>query len=237
LDLRGLLEAILHHTDIPRLRISSLEPWDVAPDFFELWADPRLLPHLHLPLQSGSDRILRRMARKTNRASYRELAARARANIADLNLSTDLIAGFPGESETDFDETLAFVAEMTFARLHVFGYSRRPGTAAADMGGQVPEPVKKERVRRLLDLGQQLSLKFHGQYEGSTRNVLWETAVGADEHGLKWIGYTDNYMRVTASGDKQRFNQITPTRLSNARADGLDGEMMLEPADSSAHLA
>jgi threonylcarbamoyladenosine tRNA methylthiotransferase MtaB len=220
------LKAILQHTDIPRLRISSLEPWDVAPGFFKLWADGRLLPHLHLPLQSGSERILRRMARRTSRASYRELAARARANIPDLNLSTDLIVGFPGESEADFGETLAFVSEMAFARLHVFSYSRRPGTAAAAMAGHVPEAVKKERVRRLLDLGKTLSLKFHGGYEGSVRNVLWETAVGADKHGLRWIGYTDNYIRVAASGDKQQFNRITPTRLSGAQPDGLAGEIL-----------
>ena len=160
-DLSQLLKAILQRTDIPRLRISSLEPWDVAPGFFELWADGRLLPHLHLPLQSGSDKILRRMARRTTRALYRDLAYTAREHIPDLNLSSDLIAGFPGETEADFADTLEFVSEMRFARLHVFGYSRRPGTAAASMDGQVPEPLKKERVQRLLTLGKQLSQSFH----------------------------------------------------------------------------
>ncbi len=130
-DLSQLLKAILKRTDIPRLRLSSLEPWDVAPGLFELWADRRLLPHLHLPLQSGSDRILRRMARRTTRTLYRNLATTARENILDLNLSTDLIAGFPGETEADFADSLDFVSEMGFARLHVFNYSRRPGTAAA----------------------------------------------------------------------------------------------------------
>ncbi len=225
-DLGDLLRAILKHTGIGRLRISSLEPWDVPPGFFELWADARLLPHLHLPLQSGSDRILRRMARRTTRHSYRRLAARARAHIPDLNLSTDLIVGFPGETEADFAETMDFVREMAFARLHVFTYSRRPGTAAAAMDGQVPGSLKKERVARLLALGRELSLSFHRAYEGRSRDVLWESAVGADERGLKWIGYTDNYIRVTASGGKERFNQVTPTRLSSPQAEGMAGEMI-----------
>ncbi len=91
-------------TDIPRLRLSSLEPWDIAPGFFELWANPRLMPHLHLPLQSGSDTVLRRMARRTSQTAFRALVSEARAAIPDLHISTDLIAGFPGESETEFAE-------------------------------------------------------------------------------------------------------------------------------------
>ncbi|MBK9052985.1 MAG: radical SAM protein, partial [Chloroflexi bacterium] len=124
--LRDLVRAILTHTDIPRLRLSSLEPWDIAPDFFALWDNPRLLPHLHLPLQSGSDRVLKRMTRRTNQVSFRALVQAARAHIPHLNLSTDLIVGFPGETEAEFGETLAFVQEMNFTRLHVFGYSVRP---------------------------------------------------------------------------------------------------------------
>jgi threonylcarbamoyladenosine tRNA methylthiotransferase MtaB len=229
LDLGGLLKAILQHTDIARLRLSSLEPWEIAPGFFELWADRRLLPHLHVPLQSGSDRILRRMARRTTQASFRDLVIRARECITDLNLSTDLIAGFPGETDADFAESLGFTAEMEFGRLHVFGYSKRPDTAAATMDGHVPEPLKKERVQRLLALGRQLSLAFHGRYEACTRDVLWETAIAADDRGLKWIGYTDNYIRVAATGKADHFNQVTPTLLCEARPEGMKGTMLLEP--------
>jgi threonylcarbamoyladenosine tRNA methylthiotransferase MtaB len=233
LDLGGLLKAILQHTDIARLRLSSLEPWEIAPGFFELWADRRLLPHLHVPLQSGSDRILRRMARRTTRrttqASFRDLVIRARECITDLNLSTDLIAGFPGETDADFAESLGFAAEMEFGRLHVFGYSKRPDTAAATMDGHVPEPLKKERVQRLLALGRQLSLAFHGRYEACTRDVLWETAIAADDRGLKWIGYTDNYIRVAATGKADHFNQVTPTLLCEARPEGMKGTMLPEP--------
>lgn len=226
--LRELVQAILDHSDIPRLRLSSLEPWDIAPGFFELWANPRLLPHLHLPLQSGSDTVLRRMARRTSQAAFGQLAEAARAAIPDLNLSTDLIVGFPGETEAEFAETMGYVAEIGFSRLHVFSYSQRPGTAAATMPGQVSGPVKKERTRRLIELGQEMSLAFHERFLGDTRAVLWETAVGADNAGLRWIGYTDNYLRVQASGPVTLFNRITPTRLEQANPDGLLGALAID---------
>ncbi|MBK7917603.1 MAG: tRNA (N(6)-L-threonylcarbamoyladenosine(37)-C(2))-methylthiotransferase MtaB [Chloroflexi bacterium] len=218
-----LVRAILQHTDIPRLRLSSLEPWDIAPDFFTLWENPRLLPHLHLPLQAGSDKTLRRMARRTSQAAFRQLADTARAHIPDLNLSTDLIVGFPGETDEDFAESLAYVREIGFSRLHVFSYSQRPGTAAAHMPDQVSGPRKKERARRLIDLGHDMSLAFHRRFQGDTRAVLWESTVGADKDGLRWVGYTDNYMRVQAHGPADLFNRVTPTRLTEAQTDGLAG--------------
>lgn len=221
--LRDLVAAILAHTDIPRLRLSSLEPWEIAPDFFTLWDNPRLLPHLHMPLQSGSDRILRRMARRTSRASFRELVDAARARIPDLNLSTDIICGFPGETDADFAESLDYVRNIGFSRLHAFTYSARPGTAAASMPGHLPNAVKKERTRAMIALGNELSTAFHGRYTATTRDVLWETNVGADPHGLRWIGYTDNYIRVTTNGPADLFNRVTPTRLSAPRPDGMNG--------------
>ena len=126
----------------PAAPLSSLEPWDLAPDFFRLWENPRLLPHLHLPLQSGSDRILRKMARRTSRRSFRRLVEAAHAAIPNLNLSTDIIVGFPGESEADFQASLDYVAAIAFARLHVFSYSKRPrhrSGAHVQAGGQGAE--------------------------------------------------------------------------------------------------
>jgi threonylcarbamoyladenosine tRNA methylthiotransferase MtaB len=223
--LRDLVQAILTHTDMPRLRLSSLEPWDVAPGFFELWANPRLLPHLHLPLQSGSDTVLRRMARRTSRHSFRELVRAARRHIPHLNLTTDVIAGFPGETEEEFQESLEYVREIGFGRLHVFSYSPRPGTAAAKMSGQIRGAVKKERAGRLIEAGQALSLAFHRQFEGQIMNVLWEAAVGADAGGLVWSGYTDNYIRVTANGPADLLNRVTATRLREATKEGISGVM------------
>jgi threonylcarbamoyladenosine tRNA methylthiotransferase MtaB len=226
--LKDLATAILEHTTIPRLRLSSLEPWDIAPGFFELWDNPRLLPHLHVPLQSGSDKILRRMARRATRDSFRALAADARKNIPDLNLTTDVIVGFPGESDHDFQDSLDFIQEIGFSRLHVFPYSKRPGTAAAKMDGHLPKAVKKERVHQMIDLGHNLSLDFHRRYEGEQVDVLWETAVGADENGLRWLGYTDNYIRVQGSGPAELFNTITPTYLTEARPEGMRGVVGLK---------
>ncbi len=227
-DLRRLIAAVLTDTDIPRLRLSSLEPWQIADGFFELWQSRRLLPHLHLPLQSGSDHILRRMARRASRASFRRIVQEARAHIPDLNLTTDIIVGFPGETEADFGDSLDFVREIRFSRLHVFPYSIRPGTAAAAMPGQIPGPVKKERARRTIQLGQRLSLDFHRQMETQTRPVLWEAAVGADADGLRWAGYTDNYVRVLAHGPADLFNRVIPARLLNAAPDSMRGELVLK---------
>lgn len=218
--LRDLVQAILQHTDMPRLRLSSLEPWDLAPDFFTLWQNPRLLPHLHMPLQSGSDKILKRMARRTSRASFHELTEAARSHIPDLNLSTDLIVGFPGETEADFADSLEFVETINFARLHVFSYSPRPGTAASQFPHQLSRKIKKERTQRLITLGKRLSHDFHQKFVGQTLNVLWENSVGADNHGLRWLGYTDNYIRVQAHGPVDLANRITPTELVSATEDG-----------------
>jgi threonylcarbamoyladenosine tRNA methylthiotransferase MtaB len=223
------VQAILGHTDIPRLRLSSLEPWDIAPDFFSLWQNPRLLPHLHMPLQSGCDRTLRRMVRRTSQASFRELVTAARSHIPDLNLSTDIITGFPGETEADFVENLAYVEEIAFSRLHVFTYSQRPGTAAAKMPGQIPNTVKKARTRRMIELGERLSLAFHERFVGQVREVLWETAVGADKQGLRWVGYTDNYIRVQAHGAADLFNCITPVLLSESWVDSMSGTIERTP--------
>lgn len=221
--LKELVQAILAHTDMPRVRLSSLEPWDLAPNFFSLWQNPRLLPHLHMPLQSGSDKILRRMARRTSRVSFKGLVDSARANIPNFNLSTDLIVGFPGESDSDFADSLEFVETIGFSRMHVFSYSKRPGTAAANFPDQVDPQTKKERTRQMITLGKKLSLNFHQQYEGQTANVLWEQSVGADHEGLRWVGYTDNYMRVHGHGTADLFNRITPTKLHSATEDALQG--------------
>ena len=223
--LRDLVQALLTHTDIPRLRLSSLEPWEIAPDFFALWQNPRLLPHLHLPLQSGSDRILRLMARKTKQASFRALVDEARAHIPHLNLTTDLIVGFPGETEADFAESLAFTAEMGFSRIHAFSYSIRPGTAAATMPGHLSKPIKKERIGRVLAVATELGKAYHGRYVGHTLPVLWESVLGADEQGLRMVGYTDNYMRVLGHGTADDLKRITPVYLTTAEADGLLGEV------------
>ena len=170
-DLKELTAAVLRHTDITRLRLSSLEPWELPDGFFDLWQKwpGRLCNHLHLPLQAGTDAQLRRMARRCTIESYRRLVQDARMTIADLVLTTDLIAGFPGETEGDFEAGMAFVEEMCFAHAHIFPFSARPGTAAERFDGQIASSVKKDRVRRLQEAVERTGRFVRQQFVGSQR--------------------------------------------------------------------
>jgi threonylcarbamoyladenosine tRNA methylthiotransferase MtaB len=141
-----LVQAILADTDISRLRVSSLEPWDLSPDFFDLWQDSRLCRHLHLPLQSGCDATLKRMARRTTQAQFSQLVQAARERIPGVSITTDVIVGFPGETEDEFATSEAFIEQMAFSGLHVFRYNRRPGTAAARMRGTAVCPTYATRT-------------------------------------------------------------------------------------------
>ena len=181
-DLKELVAALLTDTDIPRLRLSSLEPWELADGFFELWGrwPGRLCPHLHLPLQAGTDAQLRRMARRCTVTSFRRLVNDARAAIPDLIVTTDLIVGFPGESESDFAAGLDFVEEMAFAHAHIFPYSARTGTAAAAFADQLPAAVKKERARACMRWSSARAapnvcgiLARCAPYCGSVHRVIW----------------------------------------------------------------
>jgi threonylcarbamoyladenosine tRNA methylthiotransferase MtaB len=221
----GLVRRLLDKTDVPRLRLSSLEPWDLDPDFFTLWASPRLARHLHMPLQSGCYRTLRRMARRTTTQEFAELVKTARKTIPDLSITTDIIVGFPGETEVEFAESLAFVEAMAFARLHIFRYSRRAGTAAAAMRGQVPPQAVAERSQRMHALGDRLERAFRHRFVGRTMDVLWETQEPEGDT-LVWSGLTDNYLRVSAPGEPGLRNVLTPVYLTAATADRLLGRIV-----------
>jgi threonylcarbamoyladenosine tRNA methylthiotransferase MtaB len=208
-----LVRAILADTDIPRLRLSSLEPWDLNDQFFTLWENSRVCPHLHLPLQSGCDSTLRRMARRTTQQQFRHLIEMARTAVHDPCITTDMIAGFPGETDAEFETSFAFVQEMDFAGLHVFRYSSRPHTPAARMRGQVAETTKKERVARLIALGEWAEAAYAQRHVGETLPVLWEQVAGANENGFLNVGYTHNYIRVTCIDPQPLANQVLPARL------------------------
>lgn len=214
--LHQLVAAVLERTAIPRVRLSSLEPWDLPVALWQLWRDRRLCPHLHLPLQSGSDDILRRMARRTTVDQFRQIVDQARGAIPQLSLTTDVIVGFPGETEQHWQQTLSSVEAMGFAHIHVFAYSPRPGTAAAGFAEQVPEDVKRARSKALHRLAAQSKRRFLQQHLGQCREVLWEgSAVRQADGGLHARGLTDNYLRVetqVASADELE-NRITPSRL------------------------
>jgi threonylcarbamoyladenosine tRNA methylthiotransferase MtaB len=207
-----LLRALLAGTAVPRLRLSSLQPQDVTPELLSLWEDARLCRHFHIPLQSGSDAVLSGMRRRYTVDQFRRSLALIRGRIAEAAITTDAIAGFPGESDADFEETCAFCREAAFARVHVFPYSRRKGTAAALMREQVPEAVKRARTQRLLALAQELRADFEGRLEGRVMAVLWESARPAGD-GFLCEGLTDNYVRVFAHSNAELSNRIVPVRL------------------------
>jgi threonylcarbamoyladenosine tRNA methylthiotransferase MtaB len=208
-----LVHAILADSDVPRVRLSSLEPWDLTPEFFDLWRDPRVCPHLHLPLQSGCDSTLRRMARKTTQSAFSALMREARARIDDPCITTDVIVGFPGETDEEFAISAAFIEAMGFAGLHVFRYSARPGTAAARMRGHVSEDVKRERSAHLIAYTDQAERRYAERHLGRTLPVLWEQVGGATHDGFMNVGYTHNYIRVGCIHSRPLTNGIFPARL------------------------
>jgi threonylcarbamoyladenosine tRNA methylthiotransferase MtaB len=229
----GLVQRLLDETDVARLRLSSLEPWDLDVGAFDLWQERRLAPSLHLPLQSGCAATLRRMARRTTPDEYAALVAAARASIPDLAVTTDVMVGFPGETEAEFNASLAFVEAQGFAHLHIFRYSPRPGTPAARLPDQVPAAVAALRSRQLHVLGREHARAFRRRFVGRTMNVLWESGT-PEAGGRRWSGLSENGLRVVTQvgpgsdgGDGPGLrNVITPTRLVSEDDDGLRGEIV-----------
>ncbi len=224
--LRHLVQAVLQETAVPRLRLSSLEPWDLDADFFALWADPRLAPHLHLPLQSGSAATLRRMARKTTPEAFAHLVATARRMIPDVAITTDLIAGFPGETEAEFAETLAFVQAMAFAGGHVFTYSEREGTAAARMPNPVPLPVRKARNAALRDALEASAARYRARFVGRTVTVLWESAQPDPAGGFLLRGMSGHGLRVQARAPEDWWNRLMRVKITAVQGAMLEGEIL-----------
>ncbi|WP_076005091.1 tRNA (N(6)-L-threonylcarbamoyladenosine(37)-C(2))-methylthiotransferase MtaB [Dehalogenimonas formicexedens] len=208
LDLAGLLKRILLETGIERIRISSLQPQEVTPELIRLWDNPRLCRHFHLSLQSGSDAVLGRMRRRYNTAGYLSAVKLIRDIVPEAAVTTDIIAGFPGETDAEFEDSFRFIEQIGFSRLHVFPYSPRPGTLAASMPDQVEHSAVKPRVARLLKLGRQCEAWFKGKFKGQFLEVLVE----AREEG-RWVGYTDNYIRVSVDSDEDLENRIVPIKL------------------------
>ncbi|MEZ5591087.1 MAG: tRNA (N(6)-L-threonylcarbamoyladenosine(37)-C(2))-methylthiotransferase MtaB [Gammaproteobacteria bacterium] len=223
-NLTALVRTVLQETAMPRVRLGSVEPWGLPPEFFELFSQPRLLPHLHLPLQSGSDQILRRMARRCKSADFVALVEQARRQIPDFNLSTDVIVGFPGETAADWQQTLALVESIGFGHLHIFPYSPRTGTRAADLAGQVDGVIKKQRVRELHTLGQAMKRSTLARYLGRRFEVLWESKQTAAPGGQvrRW-GYTPNFLRVAVDVPPERELAHT-IRLAELKAVDESGE-------------
>ena len=225
-NLRQLVEMILGESDVQRLRLSSLEPWDLDDGFFVLWRDKRLARHLHLPLQSGSSATLKRMARKTTPNSFANLLDSARSQIPDVAISTDVIAGFPGETETEFHENVELVNRMNFAGGHVFTYSARSGTKAAKMPDQVPHTTRKLRNAALRSVIEKSSEAYRAKFLGDQVSVLWETATYLDDDLWQVSGLTDNYIRVYSKTPHHIWNQITHVQLTGVIDGGMVGNII-----------
>jgi len=222
---RRLLEALLERTRLPRIRLSSLQAQDMTPALLRLWRDPRLCPHFHLPLQSGSDTVLRRMRRRYTADRFRAAVALIREQVPDAAITTDVIAGFPGETDADFEATYRLCEETGFAAIHAFPYSRRPGTAGNLMPDQLPVAARRERLQRLLSLAAASSQAFRRRHLGRVLPVLWEEA----KRG-RWQGLTANYLRVyTRADDEDLTNKLLPARLLDLEDEGLSGQP--EPVD------
>lgn len=220
----ALIAGILETTDAVRVRFSSLQPQDISAELLALWTDPRLMPHFHLALQSGSERTLAAMRRRYTAREFLQAAERIRAFVPAVAITTDVIAGFPGEGDADFAETLALCREVAFARIHAFPYSIRSRTAAARMEEQLPPPVIKERMAALLGLGSELWREFRTALAGQARPVLWEAPkVCADGQQLAF-GHTDNYVPVYADA-RGLAGRITSTQLGRVYDDGVWGSI------------
>lgn len=219
-NLEELIHRIIAETAAPRIRISSLQPHQLTPGLIELWKNPRLCPHFHLSLQSGSDTVLQRMKRKYTTTDYRRAVDLLRANVPDVSITTDVIVGFPGETEAEFKESLDFCREMKFARIHVFPFSPRPGTAAAAMSEKVSDTVKKVRTDEMLMLAKESAREFRQGFLGKMMDVLWEQ----QSNGV-WSGYTQNYIKVYLKSVEELTNRIEAVELVKLYRDGTWGKI------------
>ena len=218
-SLIDLVEGVCAAAPDCRVRLGSLEPRTVTEDFCRRAAAlPNLCPHFHLSMQSGCDTVLKRMNRKYDTARFSQSVELLRQHFDRPGITTDLIAGFPGETEEEFQQTLAFLRRCAFSAMHIFPYSRRPGTPAAAMPGQVPNAEKEERAHRAAAAAAEMERAYLEQWVGETLPVLFE-----EERDGLWRGYTTRYTEVRVASGENLHNQLRPVRLERAQASCLTG--------------
>ena len=213
-----LIAAICRAVPQLRIRLGSLEPRIITEEFCrELANHPNLCPQFHLSMQSGCDTVLQRMKRKYDTARYYESTELLRKFFPGCAITTDMIVAFPGETEEEFQESLAFIRRCGFADMHIFPYSRRPGTPAADMPGQLPNAVKEDRSRRAIAVGEEMSRAYREALIGTTQTVLFE-----DREGEYFTGHAPNYVKVYVKGENLH-NEIRDVTITQVRGDGVLG--------------
>ena len=222
LSLYDAVEAALSVPGVERLRLGSLESVEVETRLMELMAkEPRLCHHLHLPLQSGCDKVLKAMHRPYDTARFAELLKEIRSYVPDVAITTDIIVGFPGETEEDFEETLAFARSCGFAKMHIFPYSKRKGTPAEKMPNQVEEQVKQERAARLSELDKEMQHEAMTYWIGKDVTVQFEQPV--DDNHVE--GLCGAYMRVVVEGGQELCDQIRTVHIVGVEEDYLVGKL------------
>jgi threonylcarbamoyladenosine tRNA methylthiotransferase MtaB len=225
-NLKDLVHCILRNTSIERLRLSSLQPSEISSEFLALWQGERLCRHFHLALQSGSETVLQRMRRSYSLDQYRKTINLIKETIPEVAITTDIMMGFPGESDEEFEQSYSFCQQSGFANIHVFPFSPRPETAAAGMPEQIKDKVKQERNQRMLELSRNSRHSFCEQFLGQTMPALWEKETS---HGSGiYSGLTSNYIRVFAHSEKSLNNEITPVKLVEFHNQGIWGEVVDE---------
>lgn len=224
-SLSGLLTRIENETDIERLRISSIEPMEITDEIIELIRESSVIcSHLHIPLQSGDDSILKAMKRNYDTHQYQKRIEKIVAAVPDIGIGIDVMAGFPGEGEKEFENTRAFIKQLPLQYLHVFPYSKRPGTPASGLSDQVTETIKKERARILRHLGEEKRTSFNRRFIGKNLSVLVE--VQDKDSGLM-KGFSDNYISIlVANVDKSMKNRIVKVKATDMAGGKLRGKMV-----------
>jgi threonylcarbamoyladenosine tRNA methylthiotransferase MtaB len=225
-DLKILIQRILGDTDVERLRLSSLQPSEISPELLALWQEERLCRHFHLALQSGCQTVLQRMKRSYSLDQYQRTINLIKEKIPAVAITTDIMVGFPGETDEEFEQSYSFCRQAGFASIHVFPFSPRPETAAARMPRQIKDKIKQERNQRMLELSRGSQRRFCQQFLGQNMPVLWEkeTSPGSSTYS----GLTGNYIRVFAHSQKPLSNEITPVELVEFRNQGIWGELVNE---------
>lgn len=221
-DLTGLCRRILDETAIERLRIGSLEGIEVTDALIEMIAsDERMAKHLHLPLQSGCDRTLSAMRRPYDTEQFREMMRRIRGKVPNIAITTDLMVGFPGETDEDFKESLVFCNDIAFSAMHIFKYSMRSGTPAAAMPDQIDPQIKERRAKQMADVAQKNKLDYERRFVGQTLRSLVEEQT---KDGL-WTGHSSNYLLVTFPGENIRSGDFVDVKITSAERNRLLGEI------------
>lgn len=222
-DLTGLCRRILDETKIERLRLGSLEGIEVTDELIDMIAtNPRMAQHLHLPLQSGCDRTLEAMRRPYDSEAFRDMMRSIRQRVPDIAITTDLMVGFPDETEEDFKESLVFCNDIAFANMHIFKYSMRGGTPAAAMTGQIDPQIKERRAKQMADVAQKNKHEYEQRFVGKTLRILVEEQ---NKEGL-WTGHSSNYLFVAFPGEGIQSGDFVDVKLTEAGKNHLLGEII-----------